>query len=68
MISSMKEDSHPLLLWLGIVSIQSWPIAPLFRSNLRCPQFPLGFGNAVVLQTMLSECQEIQRLEPETDV
>jgi len=33
MIASMKEDSHPLLLWLGI--------------------FPLGFGNAVVLQTML---------------
>ncbi|KAJ3551201.1 hypothetical protein NM688_g4846 [Phlebia brevispora] len=33
MISCMKEDSHPLLLWLGI--------------------FPLGFGNAVVLQTML---------------
>ncbi|KAI0093946.1 major facilitator superfamily domain-containing protein [Irpex rosettiformis] len=33
MIASMKENSHPLLLWLGI--------------------FPLGFGNAVVLQTML---------------
>ncbi|KAI0690036.1 major facilitator superfamily domain-containing protein [Cytidiella melzeri] len=33
MIASMKEDSHALLLWLGI--------------------FPLGFGNAVVLQTML---------------
>lgn len=52
MISTMTADSHPLLLWMGIVCVLSFDTSFLSYAS---PQFPLGFGNAVVLQTMLSE-------------
>ena len=53
LISNMNAHSHPLVLWLSIVSVYS----PLhsFRAFNHVTQFPLGFGNAVVLQTMLSK-------------
>lgn len=53
MISLMNERSHPLLLWLGIVSDAS-PYSDFLVLLRLMDQFPLGFGNAVVLQTMLS--------------
>jgi len=49
LITLMREDSGPLQMWLSIVS------DTLYSVVLITPfQIPLGFGNAVVLQTMLS--------------
>ena len=51
LLSLMREDSPDVQLWFSIVS---------FLPQFPCPnphrlvQLPMGFGNAVVLQTMLS--------------
>ena len=52
LISTMNENSSPTRLWLSIVR------KPSLKDSWQNPnttQIPLGFGNAVVLQTMLSE-------------
>lgn len=51
LISTMNENSSPARLWLSIV--RNGPTATRQAPNIT--QIPLGFGNAVVLQTMLSE-------------
>jgi Na+/H+ antiporter NhaD/arsenite permease-like protein len=53
LLSLMREDSPPIVLWLSIVRAC---IALIFTNPtyVLYIQLPLGFGNAVVLQTMLS--------------
>lgn len=54
----MKENSPPVQQWLSIVRTLSvfQNIFQILLSDIRrnTVQIPLGFGNAVVLQTMLS--------------
>lgn len=54
LIATMNEDSSPARLWLSIVRKRKTPLR-LFRTSDFVLQIPFGFGNAVVLQTMLSE-------------
>jgi hypothetical protein len=54
LMTQMKEDSHPAHLWLSIVKHFPRPLE--FAQPLT--QMPLGFGNAVVLQTMFSKFQD----------
>jgi hypothetical protein len=63
LITFMKVDSSPAQQWLSIVKIllvQSLPglLTAYFA------QIPLGFGNAVVLQTMLSKSLSVVSMPP----
>ena len=53
LMTQMKEDSHPAHLWLSIVKHFFPRSFDLGAHSLT--QMPLGFGNAVVLQTMFSQ-------------
>jgi hypothetical protein len=53
LMTQMKEDSHPAHLWLSIV--KHFPRLVIFCCSPPLTQMPLGFGNAVVLQTMFSQ-------------
>ena len=56
LMTQMKEDSHPAHLWLSIVKKKKNVHFPQYWCSLVLDvQMPLGFGNAVVLQTMFSK-------------
>ncbi len=56
LLALMREDSHPIVLWLSIVSVPPTDACRVASPGANeCMQIPAGFGNAVVLQTMLSE-------------
>ncbi|KAG1778351.1 major facilitator superfamily domain-containing protein [Suillus placidus] len=51
LITLMREDSGPLQMWLSIVSAALYSLTDVWI--IVSYQVPLGFGNAVVLQTNL---------------
>jgi hypothetical protein len=59
LISFMKENSPPIQSWLSIVKLLS--VQPQRNTLTRYGQFqiPLGFGNAVVMQTTLSTSDKV---------
>ena len=55
LIAQMSEDSGFVALWLSIVSTFPFQYAGHIRLSICYLKIPLGFGNAAVLQTALSE-------------
>ena len=55
LMTQMKEDSYPAHLWLSIVKHFPCFLTSVLTSARSLTQMPLGFGNAVVLQTMFSQ-------------
>jgi len=52
LMSRLTEESSPAAQWLSIASVLKGNFCIISDSQT---QIPLGFGNAVVLQTTLSE-------------